>query len=87
MRALKGERIHISTWLGQTLHSGYYQNIIATTNMPTKEKEVLNEYLRDLYTILLRKLATFVIAEKATKKDVDNLQALLQEIIKVKQLL
>lgn len=55
--------------------------------MPTKEKEVLNEYLRDLYTILLRKLATFVIAEKATKKDVDNLQALLQEIIKVKQLL
>lgn len=52
-----------------------------------QESKVINEYLRDLQGLFMKKFSQFMI-EAVQKPDEDvKLQALLQEMIKVKKLL
>lgn len=55
---------------------------------PLKQSEiiVLEQYLHDLYGLFMKKLSQFVLASEVNAQDVVQLQALFQEIIKVKQL-
>ena len=48
---------------------------------------VLERYWNDIYNLFLRKLASFASNDSAPEEDSIKLQALLQELIKVKELL
>jgi len=48
---------------------------------------VLERYSNDIYNLFLRKLSSFVSVNDARQEDSVKLQALLQELIKVKGLL
>ena len=50
------------------------------------EHEVLEKYFHDLYGVFMKKLSQFVIAPDAQPNDIVQLQAMLQEMIKVKGL-
>jgi hypothetical protein len=49
--------------------------------------EVLEKYFNDIYNLFLRKLSNFAMFEKVGDDDTLKLQALLQELIKVKKLM
>jgi hypothetical protein len=48
---------------------------------------ILEKYLNDLYNLFLRKISTYVTIQASIVEDSIKLQALLQEIIKVKDLI
>ena len=48
---------------------------------------VLEHYWNDVYNLFLRKISSFAACDGATQEDSIKLQALLQELIKVKELL
>ncbi len=48
---------------------------------------ILEKYLNDLYNLFLRKISTYVTIQTNIVEDSIKLQALLQEIIKVKDLI
>ncbi len=53
--------------------------------MNIKEKEVMEQYVFDLYGIILKKLHTFIKSEKPMPEMSIKLMAILQELIKVKE--
>lgn len=53
----------------------------------TETIEVLDKYLTDIYDLFLKKLISFRAEEQATTENSVKLQALLQEIVKTKQLI
>ncbi len=48
---------------------------------------VLEKYFNDIYNLFLRKLSTFAIFEHTSDEESMKMQALLQEMIKVKRLI
>lgn len=52
-----------------------------------KEQEVLSDYFHDLYGIFMKKLSYFVVESETPADDTVKLQAMLQEMIKVKRLM
>lgn len=49
--------------------------------------DVLEKYFNDVYNLFLRKLSAFAMFENTTSEDTLKLQALLQELVKVKELI
>lgn len=55
---------------------------------PNKDNiDVLEKYFNDIYNLFLRKLSTFAAFEHTNDEDVTKMQALLQELVKVKGLI
>lgn len=50
-------------------------------------KEVLEKYFNDVYNLFLRKVSLFSSYDHSTEEEMLKLQALLQELIKVKKIL
>lgn len=69
---------------GLSRPSAYY----ALRDAPASEKEgiLLEQYSNDVYNLFLRKLSAFASGDR-TEADTVKLQALLQELIKTKELL
>ena len=51
------------------------------------EIDVLEKYFNDVYNLFLRKLSSFVTLDEPSDEDTMKMQALLQELIKVKGLI
>jgi hypothetical protein len=51
------------------------------------EIDVLEKYFNDVYNLFLRKLSSFASIENSSSEDTMKMQALLQELIKVKNLI
>jgi len=49
--------------------------------------EVLEKYFNDIYNLFLRKLSNLAMLEMTSEEDTMKLQALLQELIKVKKIM
>lgn len=49
--------------------------------------DILEKYFNDIYNLFLRKLSSFAMFENTDDEDSTKLQALLQELIKVKKLI
>jgi hypothetical protein len=60
--------------------------ILCDSNL-TYNKDLLEKYFNDIYGLFLNKLSSFAISGRVQEEDSIKLQALLQEIIKVKKLL
>lgn len=56
-------------------------------NIPKGNIDLLEKYFNDIYNLFLKKLSTYTMTEKPDDQEALKLQALLQEIIKVKSLL
>jgi len=52
-----------------------------------KDREVLEEYFHDLYGVFMNKLSFFVVQADSASDETVKLQAMLQEMIKVKRLI
>ena len=52
-----------------------------------QEQRVLQEYFQDLYGIFMKKFTHFVVQPEAAPTDTIKLQAMLQEMIKIKRLI
>lgn len=50
-------------------------------------QRVLNEYFHDLYGIFMKKLSHFAVASESAPEEDIKLQAMLQEMIKIKKLI
>ena len=59
---------------------------VSVSPLTEVEHEVLEKYFHDLYGVFMKKLSQFVIAPDAQANDIVQLQAMLQEMIKVKSL-
>lgn len=56
--------------------------------IPTKEeRNILNDYFQDLHIIFLKKLSNFVVEAEPASAEGLKLQAMLQEMLRVKDLL
>lgn len=55
--------------------------------MTDETVDILEKYFNDVYNLFLRKLSTFATFEYSTDEDTTKMQALLQELIKVKKLI
>lgn len=53
----------------------------------THEGKVLEQYFYDLYGVFMKKLSAYVLDPKVTDAESLKLQAILQEMIKVKRLM
>lgn len=49
--------------------------------------DILEKYFNDIYNLFLRKLSSFAMFEQTNEEESTKLQALLQELIKVKKLI
>lgn len=49
--------------------------------------DVLEKYFNDLYNLFLRKLSSFAMFEHTSEEEAMKMQALLQELIKVKKII
>ena len=49
--------------------------------------DILEKYFNDIYNLFLRKLSSFAMFEQTNDEESTKLQALLQELIKVKKLI
>ena len=58
-----------------------------TDGRSTNDTVVLERYWNDVYNLFLRKLSLFAANTASSQEDSVKLQALLQELIKVKELL
>lgn len=58
-----------------------------SVNKPAGDPLVLERYWNDLYNLFLRKLSLFAGTATPQSEEIVKLQALLQELIKVKELL
>jgi hypothetical protein len=54
---------------------------------PEDRVSVLEKYFNDLYNLFLRKLSSFTMFEHTNDEEAMKMQALLQELIKVKKLI
>lgn len=55
--------------------------------VPGSSVDVLEKYFNDVYNLFLRKLSSFASSDHATSEETMKIQALLQELIKVKGLI
>jgi len=55
--------------------------------MNDEEKKVLGQYFQDLYGMFMKKLSFFVVETYSNSDELVKLQAMLQEMIKVKRLI
>ena len=53
---------------------------------PAHEGKILERYFYDLYGVFMKRLSQFVLESEPTDLETVNLQAMLQEMIKVKKL-
>lgn len=51
------------------------------------QKEILQSYFYDLYGVFMKRLSHFVLACEAEENETVAIQAMLQELVKVKRLL
>ncbi|MEK7641439.1 MAG: hypothetical protein AAB365_00430 [Patescibacteria group bacterium] len=51
------------------------------------DQKILEQYFTDIYTVFMKKLSNFVLESEARDDDTLKLQALLQELIKIKHLI
>jgi hypothetical protein len=51
------------------------------------ERKVLEDYFHDLYGVFMKKLSFFVVESEPSSEETVKLQAMLQEMIKVKRLM
>lgn len=58
-----------------------------SVNITNENLNLLEKYFDDIHNLFLKKLASFVICEEISNEESLKLQALLQELIKVKSLL
>ena len=59
-----------------------------TAKVPTTEEyEILNQYFQDLYSVFMKKLSYFMVETDPQSIDIAKIQALLQEMIKIKKLI
>ncbi len=63
------------------------EGVAADSPITEAEHKVLEQYFHDLYGVFMKKLSQFAIVPEAQAADVLQLQAMLQEMIKVKKLL
>ena len=56
------------------------------TSHPAHEGKVLERYFYDLYGVFMKRLSQFVLESEPSDLEMVNLQAMLQEMIKVKKL-
>jgi hypothetical protein len=49
--------------------------------------DILEKYFNDLYNLFLRKLSSFAMFENTDDEEVVKMQALLQELVKVKKMI
>ncbi|MDQ5893557.1 MAG: hypothetical protein QG640_569 [Patescibacteria group bacterium] len=57
------------------------------SDVPGSSMDTLEKYFNDVYNLFLRKLSAFTTLDHATNEETMKLQALLQELIKVKGLI
>jgi len=62
-------------------------HILRDGGVSVEEIGVLEKYFNDVYNLFLRKLSSFAMFENTSDEEMTKLQALLQELIKVKKLL
>lgn len=74
---------------GVSRPSAYYAFRDAPSSAATNAGDpiILERYWNDVYNLFLRKLASFASGDDASHEDSVKLQALLQELVKVKELL
>ena len=59
-----------------------------TTKVPTTEEyEILTQYFQDIYSVFMKKLSYFMVEADPQPIDIAKIQALLQEMIKIKKLI
>ena len=58
----------------------------ATKVHPAHEGKILERYFYDLYGVFMKRLSQFVLESEPSDVETVNLQAMLQEMIKVKKL-
>ncbi len=56
-------------------------------NMSDDDIDILEKYFNDIYNLFLRKVSAFVAVDRVNNEETTKLQALLQELIKVKDLI
>lgn len=54
---------------------------------PPHQQKVLEQYFYDLYGIFMKRLSHFVLEPQPSEADIVRLQAMLQEMVKVKKLI
>jgi len=54
---------------------------------PPHQQKVLEQYFYDLYGVFMKRLSQFVLAPEALDGETVKLQAMLQEMVKIKKLL
>lgn len=52
-----------------------------------EEQRILEEYFRDIHTVFLKQFSAFIVETHVTIDDTLRLQAMLQELVKVKKLM
>ncbi len=57
------------------------------TEINEHSREVLEKYFNDIYNLFLRKMSIFSSFEHSTDEEMIKIQALLQELVKVKKIL
>ena len=57
------------------------------TQISDKNIDTLEKYFNDIYNLFLRKFSSFAMFENASDEDAVKMQALLQELIKVKNMI
>jgi hypothetical protein len=52
-----------------------------------RDFDILEKYLNDVYNLFLRKVSNYISVDKPSEEETIKIQALLQELIKVKNLI
>lgn len=52
-----------------------------------KDQKIIEQYFHDLYGVFMKKLSQFAVETDITQDDTLKLQALLQELVKIKRLM
>jgi hypothetical protein len=56
-------------------------------HISSSDFDVLEKYLNDVYNLLLRKISHYMSVDKPNEEETIKIQALLQELIKVKEMI
>ena len=69
--------------------TGHVYFILKDENNDTKNRNIdlLEKYFNDIYNLFLRKLSAFAMFESTNNEETIKMQALLQELIKVKNII
>lgn len=61
--------------------------MIRDTEIDGNSREVMEKYFNDIYNLFLRKISIFSSFEHSSDEEMIKIQALLQELVKVKKIL